>query len=355
MRWLLCSYALALSPAWAGPVSLEPDQVSSLRSLIKQDSEATALYEQQKRMAVGALSDDPKPVPVLVGEGRLDSDPDKIRSDSALKDMQKISALAWVWLVSQDARFADKGTQFILAWARVNRPDGDPINETKLEPLIVGYDVLRQRFTPTDRVTVDGWLRDQAITLWNDPRHRTENWQSHRLKIVGLIATTLDDDALWRQVTEGFKVQMDRSFLPDGESTDFQLRDAMHYNLYSVEPLLTLACVAHQRHHDWYDYQAPSGASLRRAVDFIKPYALGEKKHIDFAHSKVNFDQVRSRAGEGEYSRHQWSTCEAGPVFSGASCVDPDAGATAVKVWCGAPHKRFVDWQSVVNAVKSGS
>jgi hypothetical protein len=356
VRSLVCAYALSLplSSAWAGPVSLDAGQVSKLAKLVKQDSEAGMQYQHEYKIASAALSDDPRPIPVLVGEGRLNSDPEKIKSDADLADMQKISALAWVWLVSHDDKFSDKGMQFILAWAKVNRPDGDPINETKLEPLIVGYDLLRSQFTPENKAFIDSWLRNRAIVLWNDPRHRTENWQSHRLKIVGMIATVLDDDSLWKKVTAGFGEQMNHSFLPNGASTDFGLRDAMHYHLYSVEPLLTLACVAHQRGHDWFDYQAASGVSLRRAVDFIKPYALGEEKHVDFAHSKVNFDQVRSKAGEKDYSQHVWNTCEAGPVFSNASCVDPSAENIAVKVWCGTPHQRFVDWSSVVNFVKRG-
>jgi hypothetical protein len=355
IRFVLCVYALSLSPAWAGPVSLDAGQAATLRELVKQDAEAASQYNNLRNAATSALNDEPDPVPVLVGEGKLDSNPQKIKSDAALKDMQKISSLAWVWLVSQDDKFADKGTDFILAWAKVNKPDGDPINETKMEPLIVAYDVLRAHFTAQNKSVVDGWLKNRATVLWNDPRHRTENWQSHRLKIVGMIATVVGDDELWTTVEQGFKDQMNRSFLADGASTDFQLRDAMHYDLYSVLPMLALACVAHQRRHDWYDYQAPSGASLKKAVGFIEPYALGQKKHIEFAHSKVKFDTERADAGEKEYSQHVWKTCEAGPVFSEASCLDANAESIAVKVWCGVPHQRFVDWESVLNSVKRGS
>ncbi|RQH10063.1 alginate lyase family protein [Paraburkholderia dinghuensis] len=352
---LLCVIELFLTPAWAGPVSLDAGQVATLRELIKQNDEAAGLYRQQYKIAASALNDDPDPVRVLVGEGKLNSDPDKIKSDTALHDMQKANALAWVWLVGQDDRFAQKGSEFILAWARVNKPDGDPINETKLEPLIVAYDVLRPRFTPQDRALVDAWLENRANMLWNDPRHRTENWQSHRLKIVGMVATVTDDEQLWMAVEQGFKRQMSLSFLPGGASTDFGLRDAMHYHLYSVLPLVTLACVAHQRRHDWYNYQAPSGVSLRSAVEFVEPYALGKKTHVEFAHSKVSFDKVRAAAGEKEYSEHIWSSCESGPMFSEASCVDPGVRDIAVKVWCGVRHRQFVDWNSVLNSVRRGN
>jgi hypothetical protein len=349
---LVCLGGTLANQSWAGPVSMNPFQVPLLRKLVTEDREAANQYDAQRKLADASLDDRPNPIGVVVGEGKLESDPAMIASTASLKDMHKMSALAWVFLVSNDEKYAKKGMEYILAWSRVNRPDGDPINESIFEYLIVAYDILRPQFAQNDRAAVDGWLRNRAIMLWNDPRHHTENWQSHRLKIVGMIATILEDQALWKTVEDGFRKQMDVSFLPNGESTDFKLRDALHYHLYSVSPLLELACVAHERGHDWYNYQAPSAASLKLAVDFIEPYALGEKTHVEFAHSTVKFDHTRAQAGESEYAPHVWSTCLAGPIFAQASCMDPDAEKLALRTWCGVPHKNFVDWDSVVNHVK---
>lgn len=349
----LCVLAGSSAAAWAGPVSLDAVQVPVLRQVVAQDAEAADQYGRVRKLANEALNDAPHPIAVVVGEGRLDSDPQMIASTAALKDFPKIQALAWVWLVGQDAKYAEKDKEFILAWARVNRSDGDPINETKFEPLIVAYDIVRSRFAPAERSMVDDWLRERAVTLWNDPRHRTENWQSHRLKIVGMIATVIQDNDLWKNVENGYKKQIDSSFLPDGAAIDFGLRDAMHYHLYSVLPLLTLACVAHQRNHDWYDYRSPSGASLERAVEFIGPYAAGQQAQIEFLHSKVKFDGKRAAAGQREFIPHAWNVCEAAPVYVEASCVDPQAGGRAVDLPCGARHERFVSWESVVNFARN--
>jgi hypothetical protein len=343
---------LPLCSSSAGPVSLKAGQVEALRKLIAQDPEAASLYSKLHKVADEALNDTPQPVPVIVSEGKLDSDPDKIRSRAAHNDLNKAYALAWVWLIDQKDNYAAKGIDFILSWARINHPDGDPINETQLEPLIVAYDILRSRFAPRDRDFVDSWLANRALMLWNDPRHHIGNWQSHRLKIVGLIAAVLNDEALWQKVAEGFKEQIGNSFLPDGESMDFQLRDAMHYHLYSVSPLLALACVAHERSQDWYNYRGTSGTSLKGTIDFIKPYASKEKEHMEFANSKVKFDKTRANAGQAEYIPHPWKTCDAAPVFSQASCVDPEAEKWALKTSCEAPHERFADWQGVLNSVR---
>ncbi|MDR2208209.1 MAG: alginate lyase family protein [Azoarcus sp.] len=345
------------SLVWAGPVSLDAAQVEPLRRLVATDPEATAQFNSLRKTADAALKATPQPIPVLISEGKLASDPDKKKTLIALKDMPKAYSLAWAWLIDKNDQYSEKGIEFIKAWAQTNRPDGDPINETNLERLIVAYDILRPQFTPEDQTAIDNWLRDRAIKLWNDPRVHTGNWQSHRLKIVGMIATVVNDEALWNNVVEGFKQQIDVSFLPDGESIDFKSRDSMHYHLYSVQPLLALACVAQQRDLDWYNYRAPDGASLRQTVDFIKPFTDGEKTHMEFAHSSAKFDQTRANAGQKEYMPHEWESCQAGPTFATASCVDPSMADLAVKTWCGngkSSHEHYVNWESVVNAVRRG-
>jgi len=354
-HWLLLIYACMMNFSWAGALSLYPNQVDRLRQLLAENSGAARYYAEIRRTADATLNDMPNPVTVIISEGKLASDPAKIKSNIATRDFKKILALSWAWLISKDDKYIVKGKEFILAWSDFNMSDGNPINETTLEPLIIAYDIFRPQFSQGDREKLDNWLTNRAIVLWNDKRGRTGNWQSHRIKMIGLIATVTEDNKLWKLADAGFKEQIDHNFFPDGVSKDFNLRDAMHYHLYSVLPLLTLACVARQRHSDWYVYQAPSGASLKRAVIFIEPYAFGVKKHLEFVHSTAKFDKVRADAGEKEYSPHIWNPCAATQVFAEATCVDPDAKRIAAELKCNRTHKNdFVSWQSVVNSIKYG-
>ena len=220
-----------------------------------------------------------------------------------------------------DARYADKARAFILAWAEANQPDGDAINETQFEPLIVSYDLLRGTFSTADRLKVDGWLRHKATVLWNDRRGLSDNWFSHRLKVAGLIGWTIDDGTLVAEAVDGFHRQINRNFKPDGASTDFYLRDALHYHLYDVEPLLTLARTAERSGQKFFDYPATNGATLQRGVDFVVPFANGTKTHVEFVNSKVKFDQKRAQNGQGEYQPHVWNPHAAIGLFSAAGLV----------------------------------
>ena len=92
----------------------------------------------------------------------------------------------------------------------------------------------------------------------------------------------------------------------DGASTDFHVRDAMHYHLTSMKPLLTLARAGERHGEHLFDYRGQNGASLHNAVDFVVPFADGSKTHMEFVNSKSNFDRERANNGEKEYQPHSW-------------------------------------------------
>jgi hypothetical protein len=344
--WLLLC---VVSGASASPVTLESSELASLRNLVKTDKGAAEQFAKVRETADAAMAQSPDPIPVIISEGHLDNDPKKVRSTAAMEDFEKVEALAWSWAVSQDDKYAAKARDYLMAWARTNRSDGNPINETKLESLVEGYDLLRPTFTPTNRDVIDKWLLERAKKTWSDPRGHSQNWQSHRLKIVGLIAATTGDTALWSLVDTGFRQHIANDFHANGESTDFERRDAIHYHLYTVNPLLTVACVAERRKNPLFTYRAPSGASLQMAVEFIEPFALGKKKHVEFANTKSNFDRERATAGQGEFKQHAWNPKLSVRTFSEAGCIEPSFNAIAAKI-NGDSKAPYMNWRAVLNA-----
>jgi hypothetical protein len=334
----------------AGLVSLEPDELLQLRALVATNAAAAKQFSAIHQSATAALGDTPNPIEKVVSEGHLDSDPLKIRTGASLADMRKIEALSWTWAVTGEARYSDKAREFILAWAEVNRPDGDAINETQFEPLIVAYDLLRGAFSESDRMKVDDWLRNKASVLWRDRRGLNNNWFSHRLKVVGLIGWTLDDKTLISETVDGFYRQINSNLRPDGASGDFYLRDALHYHVYDIEPLLTLARTAERCGLDFFNHPGANGATLRSGVDFIVPFAEGTSKHVEFVNSKVAFDRKRAQNGQGEYRPHVWQPHSAIGLFSQAAWFRPGYGVLAAKL-AGQPDGTLFNWQMVINAV----
>jgi len=333
-----------------GPVSLEPGEILELRQLVATNAAAADQFASIRREADAALKSVPNPVEKIYSEGTLTSDPRKIRTEKSLADLDKIEALGWAWAVTEDGRYASKAREFMLAWAAVNHPDGDAINETKFEPFIVSYDLLRGTFSGADRQRVDDWLRTKATVLWDSHRGLTENWYSHRLKIVGLTGWTIGDQTLVNDAVDGFHKQINRNIKADGATTDYYKRDALHYHIYDVEPLLTLARAAARSGQDLFDYSATNGATLKSGVDFVVPFANGSKTHLEFVHSTVPFDLKRARDGEREYAPHPWKPRTAVELFSDAAWFRPEYGELAATL-AGQPGETFFNWQMVINGV----
>ena len=231
---------LAARPA-ATTISLTLPQQAALARLVHDDPEARALFAPLQSAAQAALAAPPDPIPRLQTEGKLSSDPVKIQTQHSLQDMGKLTALAWVAAVTaagNPLRAGDpavaKAKQFILAWSDVNQPTGDPIDETNLEPLFVAYDLTRPAFAPDERGRVDAWRRRVAAEeLRTGPRKSTtsmNNWNSHRLKIVGLIGYTLGNPSLIGGALDGDRRQVAVNLAPDGSSFDFHEGDALHYH-----------------------------------------------------------------------------------------------------------------------------
>jgi hypothetical protein len=343
------------SESRAGAVSLKAAELVQLRFLVNTNSEAARQFTEIRDAANAALNDEPNPIAKIVSEGHLGSDPRKIRSWAALADIDKVSALTWGWAVTGDQRYATQADKFILAWARVNQSEGDPINETKFAPLIVAYDLLRPGFSETDRQTVDDWLRTKAGALLNNGKPEKNNWGSHRWQIIGLVGLVLEDKTLTEQAVAGFRSHVAEDFYPDGSSLDFKTRDALYYHLYSLEPMLVLARVEQREDAtlNLFDYHAASGASLHGSVDFVVPFAEGQKTHVEFVHSQVNFDRRRARDGEDEYQPHVWNPRSSIGMFTEAAWFSPQYGRLAARL-AGRPDAMFLNWQMVLNAVTRG-
>ncbi len=345
-----CFIFLTTTPTLqAKSVSLETNEVLQLRALINKDAAAAARFAEVRKAADRALNDKPDPIEKVISEGHLQKDPLKIRSKAAMADRTKIESLAWTWAVTNDMRYLAKAREFFLAWAKVNKADGNAINETQFEPVIVAYDLLRSSFPESERAVVDTWLQSKAKALAK-VKGFGGNWPCHRLKIIGLVGLTLGDSSLTKQAIDGFRQQVNKDIQSDGACEDFHVRDAMHYQLYSIQPLLALARAAERHGEHLFDYRGTNGASLHSAVDFVVPYADGTKTHIEFANSKSSFDRERASNGEKEYQHHPWDPKKSIDMFSEAAWFVPEYGKLAAKI-AGKPNQTFLNWRMVINAV----
>ena len=303
---------VAVAPLHAQYVGLNKKEIKELQRWRKgRDSIAVAVgkaYDMQAQTADRALEEAPHPIDTIRTEGLLAGDPKKTATQQSLRDMNKIYALALVYRVSGDRKYLEKAKEFLQAWARTNHPKGDPIDDTNLDRAIEAYDMVKQDLPRDENAVIVGWLRNTAQTELGGRYYHPErpshfnNWHSHRLKIVGEIAFAIGDTALQTYTINGLKTQLEKNLNPDGSSIDFTSRDALHYHVYDLEPLLKLITVLERATGvNYYSYVSPTGSSIRKSVDWLIPFVDGTKTHAEFVNSTVDFDRKRAQNNEAAY------------------------------------------------------
>jgi hypothetical protein len=274
----------------------------------------------------------PHPLPHVHTEGTLPHHGIRDESLEAERDWPTMLNGALAWRAGLNERYFETARRFLLDWVDIYTPDLNPIDETNLDALIDTYAILADRLDGADRARVNAWLRkwgwDYVASIAHAPHQGgtwTNNWQSHRIKLITMIAAAIGDDRMFVEARRLFRQQVAVNLLPDGEVADFAERDALHYVVYDLEPLLRAALAARgYKGEDWYRWAASNGASVAKSVAWLAPYATGAKTHVEFVHSKVVFDAQRAAAGvkgfTGPFDPHDaaltyWSAAHFDPAL----------------------------------------
>ncbi len=358
---ILLIFVLAVTTikASAQYVSLSDDEFTKLKTLINNDVAAKAAYEPFKNQANKALTETPDPIERITSEGKLAGDPDKIKSLIAVEDGDKIYALALAYKIDNNRVCLDKVAEYLQAWAKVNRSTGDPIDETKLESLVTGYDMVRNDVSADVRKHVDSWLRDIADGELNSkysvPGKGTanNNWNSHRIKVITMIAYTLHNEAYSKIIQQLLTRQIAINLYADGSGYDFEERDALHYHIYTLEPLITAATIIYRATgKDYFNYESEKGSSIKKSIDFLVPFVTGEKTHGEFLNSKTPFDRARAKNNEKDYQPGaKFKPLSGVHVLEQAAYFNPKYFAVVQQVAsAGGNHNN--DWELILNKVR---
>ncbi len=345
-------------------VSLNDAELSKLKTLINTEVDVKNHWKELLKTADEALLATPNPADTILSEGILQGDPRKTKTRKSLADMQKVYALGLAYKVNGQQKYLDKASEFLLAWAMRNQPQGNPINDTNLDQIIFTYDLLKTNLKPTVVIAVKLWLNEvvkQEMKTLNkalakkDSTKAYNNWNSHRIKVITQIVSALDDKELINAVTQLYLMQISKNLKSDGSSFDFHERDALHYHVYDVDPLLVAATILTRDPNikgDFYTYTSKDGNTLKKSVEWLLPYFTGVKTHAEFVNSGVAFDKKRAQNGEKGYiagtlfkpSEARTSIALAGYFDSGMLSIYQQQTKT---------NSKYPNWQFVLNKVKN--
>jgi hypothetical protein len=298
---------------------------SSARAVQIRQSVTPALAGQLSALADAGLTREPHPRDVVHTQGLLPHEQDRDASVQAQEDWRQALTQALASCVTGKPAYAAKAVAYLDAWVPHYSPSFNPIDEADLVDLMFGFDLMQQRLPATIIAKMQqlagelaaGYLGPRRV---GDPSTGLNNWQSHRIKLATAGAYLSGDAALIAAARDGFAAHVSRNVSTDGRTYDFDQRDAMHYVVYDLEPLLLAASMAAAHGEDWYGL-APLQGRLAAALQWLEPYAAGDEQHEEFVHSTVHFDARRAAAHVAGYAG-MWQRDEASNLYWIAARLD---------------------------------
>lgn len=258
---------------------------------LKPDSLSPAVRSQLEAEAKRALAKAPAPVATLRSAGQTDKeDAIFVASRRAMQDADNAANLALAYRVFGERSYFDKAAAILLAWAKVNKPTGNPVDETRLDKLIFAYDLLRCELSPEQKTAAQSYLRklQSAKLAWKYGENTANNnHRTHQLKMLLLLARVLEDgpafDKALAEAREHLKNNIDAA---SGETLDHKERGALHYQAYDLEAWLEIALL-----------DDSVKAQAFKAYEFLRNRIIKGDIHYEFKNSTAPIDQKRDKAG----------------------------------------------------------
>ncbi len=244
--------------------------------------------------------------PYIRKDGQRNPEIDKITDRAHLRRLAETSfslALAFYFTGRQD--YAKHAAQLVRVWfldrptrmnPNLNFAQGIPgiangraagIVETRFLPQIIDSVTLLQgssAWTGSDDHGLKDWMRAylkwlQGSLLGHEEARRRNNQETwYELQVVALALYTGHDDVA-RVTLQRSQAAIGQEFEPDGsQPRELARTRSWDYSIFDLTAFLHLAALGDRVGMDLWNYQTPDGRSLRKGVDYLIPFATGEKR-----------------------------------------------------------------------------
>lgn len=138
-------------------------------------------------------------------------------------------------------------------------------------------------WTPADSAGLQAWMRAYATWLVESPHGRDEsdNGNNHEtwydVQVAALALYTGQRD-LARRTLETSRMRIGRQIEPDGrQPRELARTRAFDYSAMNLSGFFALAALGERVGVDLWNHRTPDGRSLRQALEFLVPFAAGER------------------------------------------------------------------------------
>jgi hypothetical protein len=244
-----------------------------------------------------------------------ETNPDNKRGTDApiIVDMAgAVETLAIAYYFTGEERYAERAATLIRAWfldpatkmnpnlrhaqAIPGRNDGRGAGLIESRHFIKVIDAVgllsgSRAWTDKDGQALEAWFREFVNWMQTSPNGKAEaqaknnhgSWYAAQLACYALF---VGDRESARKTAEAARGRIAWQIEPDGEQPhELQRTRALGYSAFNLVALMTLAEVGKQVGVDLYLYQTKDGRGVRRALDYLTPYADATR---EWPHQQIN-------------------------------------------------------------------
>ena len=258
----------------------------------------------------------PNGLPYMRRDGVRNPEISKITDHKFLGDLDNaVRILSLAWYFTGDEKYADKAANLLRYWffneatkmnpnleyaqavPGVNTGRGIGIIETRSLTGIADAAGLLQgakAWKFSDGKLLQHWYSQYLSWLLtskngNDEHAAKNNHGTWFYVQAADFALFIDDKAKAKKLIEESKRRLDSQLTKEGKfPLELERTNALGYSTFNLQAWFDLATLAEKTGVDLWQYKNPEGAGLQTALDWLIPYALGDKKWTYQQISKYN-------------------------------------------------------------------
>jgi hypothetical protein len=246
-------------------------------------------------------------LPYKIIDGKKNTKEASLYDEPLLVDMSTtVQLLALAYYLTDEEPYAQRAAKLLRAWyldpatrmspnmnfdgfvpGKNNGAGTGLIDARNLNLVIDAVGMLQgsKAWTKADQKGIEAWYRQFLNWLLTSKLGKemanTPNNQATWYDVDAVtMALFLGDKAKARAIlTQAKSRRIAAQIAPDGsQPKELARKDAFNYSLFNLEPLFHLATLGEQAGVDLWHYRTADGRGIRKALDFLVPYATQKKK-----------------------------------------------------------------------------